>query len=164
MIRRLFAAALAVMPAAAPALAATCNTPAEVGAMQFRQLQIELMVAALKCQGGAYDFRGQYGAYMHKAGPALTENAKALKAMFARQGKGAAHLDRYMTAMSNDTQIRSLSIPDYCDSRAGMMDHAVGLPSPQLHGYAAETVGLPYDAEPCPATADKPAKKKKKEG
>ena len=146
------AVALIIALAAAPVLARpACQTESDLAAMQFRQLQVEFMVAALKCDGAGYDYRGQYAAYMHKAGPELARNARILKAMFVRQGKGAGYIDRYMTGMSNDVQIRSQSDAKYCETAALAFEHAAALTPRDLPAYAAQTVGKPYAATPCPA-------------
>ncbi|MDA8232610.1 MAG: hypothetical protein M0006_14845 [Magnetospirillum sp.] len=144
-------AALFLFPSAPVMAKSACNTPAEIGSMQYRQLQIELMVATLKCGGGAYDYRGHYADYLRKAGPGLARNAKELRAMFVRQGKGGAYLDRYLTGMSNDMQIRSQTAGDYCEREHAVMERIAALSSAQLPGYAAETVGTPYGAQACAA-------------
>ena len=160
MSRRIAAAALTFVLTAAPALARpACQTEADLAAMQFRQLQVEFMVADLKCEGAGYDYRGQYAAYMHQAGPALADNARFLKAMFVRQGKGATYIDRYMTNMSNDVQIRSQSRADYCQTAAEAFEHASTLPPHELPAYATQIVGKPYAATPCPAPAVRTAHK-----
>jgi hypothetical protein len=144
----IFAAALL---AATPVIAASkCDTPAEIGAMQFRQLQIELMVATLKCEGD-FDYRGQYGAYVHGASAALADNTRQLRAMFSHHGKSAAMLDRYLTGMSNDAQIRSQSTENYCEGKAATLERIATLKPVELHTFAAETIGLPYGGEACPA-------------
>ena len=157
MSRRTIATAAAVtlaLTAAAPAALArhACQSPAELAAMQFRQLQIEFMVATLKCDGTGYDYRGQYAAFLHKAEPAMATNARALRAMFVREGKGAGYIDHYLTGMSNDVQIRSQSADNYCQAAAESFDRATALSPHELPGYAAQAVAAPYAATPCPAT------------
>ncbi len=156
------ASAALLLWATSPSLAKPpCNSAAEVNAMQFRQLQIELMVASLKCDGTGYDYRGQYSAYMQKMGSALSENARQLRAMFARQGKGASYMDRYLTSMSNEAQLRSAAVDNYCESRAATLDRVALLGPHELHAFAAETVGLPYEAESCPIPTRKASVSKK---
>ena len=155
MSRRAATAAFVValgLSASAPALARTaCQSPGELAAMQFRQLQIELMVAALKCDGTGYDYRGHYAVYLHNAESALATNARALRAMFVREGKGAGYIDHYLTGMSNDVQIRSQGTENYCQAAAEAFDRATRLAPQELPDYAAHAIVSPYAATPCPA-------------
>ncbi|MBI5165523.1 MAG: hypothetical protein HY985_16665 [Magnetospirillum sp.] len=152
----LLLAALA-LPAATPAQAKACNSPTEVSAMQLRQLQAELMVATLKCGETHPEFRGKYGAFVGKA--PMKENANALRAMFSRQGKGANYMDRYSTQLANDAQLKSSQTYDYCGVHAARFDELSDLRPHEIQGFAARSVGVPDDAEPCPAP--KPAAKEK---
>jgi len=156
------AAGLAVLllsSSSLPALArAVCNTPAEISALQVRQLQIETMVATLKCGGGEYDYQSKYSAYVQAANPVLAENARQLKTMFIHQGKGASYLDRYITSVSNDAQIRSRSVDNYCEIWAQTLDKLLGSTPRDMPKIAAEAITAPYDAEPeCAATTHKTA-------
>ncbi len=166
MSRRTAAAIIVTLAlsAAAPAAQArpSCQSPAELAAMQFRQLQIEFMVAALKCDGTGYDYRGHYAIYLHNAEPALDHNARVLRAMFVHQGKGAGYIDHYLTGMANDVQIRSESAADYCQAAAASFDQATRLAPRELPDYAARAVGTPYAATPCAAQRREPRKRKRK--
>ncbi len=146
------AAALAMAVAAAlPAAAhSACHTPAEVGAMRFRQLQIDLWLAATKCQGIA-NVADHYNAYVEKSRPGLIENGRQLHAIFARRGQGGAALDRYLTSMANDAQIRTESVVNYCAIQAVTLERAATLDARDLPAYAAQVVESPYGADPCPA-------------
>jgi hypothetical protein len=158
------------MAAAAPPAAArsACHTPAEVGAMRFRQLQIDLWLAATKCEGIA-DVAAHYNAYVEKSRPGLIENGRQLNAIFARRGQGGAALDHYLTSMANDAQIRSESVVDYCAIQAVTLERAATLDAGDLPAYAAQVVQSPYGAHPCPdrEAGARPVKKqagKKPEG
>lgn len=158
----LAAALLATVLAAGSATAKSCNSPAELKAMQVRQLHYDLMVASLKCEA-EYGFRGKWAAYNGKFGPALSQNAGELKAMFQRQGKGANHLDRYATQLSNDAQIRSQGDYEYCDKKAAIYDRLAEAKPAQLSDIAADVVGAPEYGQACPAKQQtvkkEPAKK-----
>ena len=145
------AAALAVtLVTALPAAARpACQTPAEIGAMRFRQLQIDLWLAAAKC-GGIGDVAAPYNAYVEKSRRSLIENGRQLNAMFVRRGKGTAALDHYLTSMANDAQIRSESVANYCAVQAVTLERAATLDGGDLPAYAAQVVPSPYGAVPCP--------------
>ena len=150
-------AALTVLFAAGPLAAAApfCQAPEELAAMQFRQLQTELMVAALNCDGGAagFDYGGTYATFVRNARPRLVQNARLLRAMFARAGMGTGAVDRYQTELSNNAQVESQSAQDYCGALAGMMAQAARLPPAELGAYAARTIPAPYGSQACAAPA-----------
>jgi len=155
-VTRLFTTtALAVLLAARPLAAGVppCQTPKDVAAMQFRQLQAELMVAALKCGGGAtaFDFNGAYAIFVRMARPDLIHNAGQLRAMFARAGMGAGAIDDYQTELSNNAEIESQTAKDYCGGAALAMAYIVQLPRSELGAYAARTIPVPFGANACSA-------------
>lgn len=145
-------AGLMAAPAAAKPL---CYTPQEVRAMQFRQLQVELMVAALKCQDPELGFRAKYASYINRFGPSLNNNAKQLRAMFGRAGTGERGMDRYMTELSNEASMRALHMEDYCGTHQQMFDKVLDLKPTELEAWAADTVEKPMPAMSC--AAPKPA-------
>lgn len=153
MPRPLIAAALAVLFAAQPAAAATlpCQTPAELAAMRLRQLQVELMVAALNCHGASFDYRGTYAIFIRNTRPDLARNAQQLQAMFTRAGMGDGAIDHYQTELSNRAQVKSLSDQDYCGHLASIMADAARLPPTELGTYAARMIPAPLGAKACPA-------------
>jgi hypothetical protein len=166
------AAALLAVTFSLPAAAKPpCYTPQEVRAMQFRQLQVELMVAALKCQDPELGFRGKYASYVGKFGPALNRNAKDLRALFSRLGKGTNGMDRYMTELSNEASMRSQHIEDYCGVQSETFDKVLSLKPQELDAWASDKMEKPVPASSCAppkpakpikqakATADKPAAK-----
>ena len=162
MSRRPTALALVLTFATLPAFAKpACNSAAELATLQFRQLQAELNVAALKCQGGDFDYAAGYNAFTEKARPELVENSRQLKALLAH--KGASAVDRYSTGVFNEAQIRSQSIPDYCEDRAKLMQRVSATQPADLHALAAEVVGTPYGGKACPVReAASQTKKSKK--
>ncbi len=159
MLRRLIVVAVLAAPWAA--WAAVCDSPAELSARQVRQVQVEAMVAALKCQGTGADVRGLYGEFLHRSNAALNQNAAELRALFARRGKGAAAVDRYMTELSNEAQLRSSHIDDYCGVSTRRLEELADLAPARLPAFAAAAIGMPYDGDPCPVVAAKPKHKAK---
>ncbi len=149
------ATAFALLFAATPVAAAVlmCPTATELSAMQFRQLQIELMVAALDCDDGTFDYPGTYAVFVQHARPGLAENARQLRAMFARNGMDAGAIDRYQTDLATNAEIKSRTLPDYCGSLASTMAQVARLAPAELAVYAARTYPAPYGAKTCPAPA-----------
>ncbi len=134
------------LPAAAKPL---CYGAQDVRAMQFRQLQVELMVGALKCQDPELGLRGKYASYVGKFGPALNANAKDLRSLFNRLGKGLNGMDRYMTELSNDASMRSQHIEDYCGYQAETFDKVLSLKPHELETWAADKIDKPTAAVSC---------------
>lgn len=161
--RKAALAAALVMSIALPAAAKPiCYQPAEIRAMQFRQLQVELMVAALKCRGVDPSFRDKYAGYIGKVGPALNSNAQQLRAMFTRLGKGAAQLDRYMTDLSNEASMRSLHMEDYCERQDQLFATVLSMKPQEIEAFAADTVEKPHSPASCQQPpAPKPVKQVK---
>jgi hypothetical protein len=152
--RSFAAAAFALLFAAVPLAAFAmpqCQTPPELAAMQLRQLQIELMVAALNCHGDKLDYGGTYAIFVRNARSDLARNAQELRAMFARAGMGAGAIDQYQTELSNNAQVKSLSGRDYCGGVALILADAARLPAAELGAYAARTFPAPYGSKACAA-------------
>lgn len=146
-----FAAALLAATTLAATVQAACTNPAEMKAVQYRQLQTDLMVAWLKCRNYHAEFDAKYKAYMDRAGPGMSENANQLRAMLQRHGKGAGYLDRYLTQMSNDAQLRSQGQENYCEGYGEAMDKLATMRVPEIQAYAASTIPAPYGATACAA-------------
>jgi hypothetical protein len=154
-------AAALILTTAAPAVAKpVCYKPTEVRAVQFRQLQIELMVAALKCRGVDPSFQDKYAGYVGKVGPALSRNAQELRAMFARQGKGSAALDRFVTDLSNEASIRSLATEDYCEAQDAKFEKLLAMKPHEVEAFAAETMERPNMPANCTPVQQVKAKDK----
>jgi hypothetical protein len=158
------AAALALATPAGQALAkAACHTPAEIKTLQLRQLQVDMMVATLKCRQDFPDFRDRYARFVHKTGPAMAKNGAELKSLFMRTGKGASYVDRYMTELSNDAQMRSIYVENYCQARYDALDRLNAMAAPHdIQAAATEAAAIPYAGQPCAEAAAEPAKKKGK--
>lgn len=120
-----------------------CVNPGEARSLQFRQLQIELMVATLRCRSVDPSFRENYTNYVTKAGPALQRNAGELRTMFARHGQNVSQLDRLMTELSNEASMRSLYAENYCQAQAERLAHVVSMPPQDLEAFAAQNIEAP---------------------
>ena len=101
---------------AGPALAQQASrlAPAESEAFAFRRLQSELMVAALSCNDMRH--RDAYNTFVHRFRPALSENARVLKAYFKRHHGSAAtrRLDAFITGLANDASLASMGDRNFC--------------------------------------------------
>lgn len=156
-------AAILCASLAAPALAKPfCYSSQDVRAMQVRQLHYELMVAALKCQGGEVDFHGKWSSWVNRFGSAMNSNASQLRGLFNRLGKGQAGMDRYVTQLSNDASMRAQYVEDYCDTQAKLFDTVLTLSPNEMENWAANTVEKPATASSC-AAPSKPVKEAKAE-
>lgn len=126
-----------------------CYSTQDVRAMQVRQLHYELMVAALKCQGGEVDFRDKWSNWVGRFGTAMNSNANHLRGMFTRLGKGQAGMDRYVTQLSNDASMRAQHVEDYCGTQAKLFDTVLALSPSEMESWAATSI-----EKPMPATAN----------
>ena len=136
---------------------AVCNSPAEVSAVQVRQLQIEMMVSTLRCDSSTYDFHSHYSSFINRVNPLLPDNVKRLKAMVGRTGKGG--FDQYLTSMSNDAQNLSQQDPLYCGNAVQILNKVAEMESKDVPAFAAQTIPSPYQVTACP---EAPAKEKTK--
>lgn len=141
MSKRLCASVVAFVLAAGiatPVLASSCSTPAEARAAKVRQLQTELMVAALKCNGHpTLDIPAKYNSFVSSNNSHLSKNADVLRGYFTRTyGKGSGkRFDSFITSMANDASMRSLNVSGYCESMDPILTGA--LETHDLEGYAA---------------------------
>jgi hypothetical protein len=128
-----------------------CYSAQDVRAMQLRQVQVELMVGALKCQDPELGLRDKYSTFVYRFNSNISTNAKELRAMFNRLGNGERGLDRYMTELSNDASMRSVHVEDYCGSIGEMFDKALSMKPAELGTWASDTVAKPVAAVSCSA-------------
>ena len=98
------AAAVALsLSSAAPAVASACWSEADVSAAKVREMQTQLMVAALRCRAGGVDILANYNRFLHaKRGEITAANAR-LRAHFlaANRRTGERDYDRYTTSLAN---------------------------------------------------------------
>ncbi|WP_142847826.1 hypothetical protein [Telmatospirillum sp. J64-1] len=162
-LRRFSLAALALafsassaLPAAAasPEGVGSCYTPTEVRASQLRQLQTELMVAALSCNHADLGFREKYNAFVHKFGKNLNDNAKVLRTHFSRNygSEQARRFDSYITALANEASVRSVGEATYCESAYQLYEAVSSLGPREIEDFAARTVKAETAVAPCAKT------------
>ena len=142
MFKRIVVSAILCGFVAEPALAAACYKPHEARAATVRQLQTELMVAALKCQGHPDGLTAKYNNFVRKFNPDLSTNAKILRSHFSRTyGKDhARRFDTYITTLANEASIRSSQTANYCASMAPIFETVLGIGGPELEDFAARAV------------------------
>lgn len=150
------AAAFALLLAAEPLAAAElpCRNQTDLAALQLRQLQIELMVAALNCPAESFDYGGTYAAFVGNARLVLVTNARQLRDMFSRAGLGEGAIDHYQTELSNNAQVKSLADRDYCSRLAATMSDAARLSPATLGTYAARLYPRPLGSGRCAAPVE----------
>lgn len=135
-----FALFAAVPAAAAPT---NCLSAAEHRASLVRQLQTELMVAALSCaRHPSASLTGRYNAFVHKFGKDLSSNAEVLRGYFSRAyGKAQARqFDAYITALANEASRRSMVQPQLCESISPLFDSVLKIENRELESFAAANV------------------------
>jgi hypothetical protein len=103
MKKLVFAALAAAMPLA-PATANTCWKTAAIEAAQVRDMDMMLMVSALRCRGTAHNFLPAYNRFVQDKRVALTGLNDELRAHFRAQVGPIAGLgayDDYVTSLAN---------------------------------------------------------------
>lgn len=130
---------------AAQAGAATsqCASAETERALKVRQLQTELMVAALTCaRHPTLDIPGYYNRFVRRFGDDLLRNAKVLKGHF-RRTHGAGHgkaFDSFVTELANDASMRSLSENNYCAGTVPRFQEVLAVAPGALEDYAQQSV------------------------
>jgi hypothetical protein len=87
-----------------PVLAAECWTPAAIESAKLRQLDVMLLVSALRCRSGPDDFKADYESFLEQHRPLLSKaNHVILDDMTPRIGAmGALNaLDRMSVVIAN---------------------------------------------------------------
>jgi hypothetical protein len=123
---------------AANAMAAACATSDEEKAANVRQLQTELMVAALKCTHKP-ELSAQYNSFVRTFGKQLVDNARVLQAQFKRNypKDHQTRFDRFITQLANDASVKSLNAPDFCEEAPHLFDAVMKLDGNQMVAFAA---------------------------
>lgn len=131
---------------------AACYSAPEYRAARVRQLQTELMVAALSCaRHPELALRTKYNEFVNRFGPHLADNATVLRGHFARHyGKRREReFDSYITSLANEASMRALAVDDYCRAVAPMFDRVLRLEEPQLEAFAADVTAGSRLAKAC---------------
>ncbi len=135
--RNIVAAAGLAGALSAPAMAATCESGMDEGALKLRQLQVELMVAALTCaRHPTLDMSDHYNAFVRRFGDVLTRNASVLREHL----RSERALDRFMTELANEASMRSLGQQDVCAQALPRFEEVLRLDGGGLQAYAERTV------------------------
>jgi hypothetical protein len=90
-------AAVPAMFAAAPAAAQMATSEAE----QLRQLDIMLMVTALRCRSDADDFQADYNRFSARHLATMNQAAQQLRANYGTGQQAVRRLDRISTTIAN---------------------------------------------------------------
>lgn len=145
---------LAAATPSTPEGAGTCYTTPEVRASQVRQLQTELMVAALSCAGYPdLALRERYNAFVQKFGGSLNSTAAVLRGHFQRNhGRDhARRFDAYITSLANQAALRSFDEPSYCQSAVPVFEALSSLEPREIEAFAAREVEATEAVMPCAA-------------
>ncbi len=119
---------------------ANCSAPEVVSATQVRQLQTQLMVAALKCSHMP-QHAASYNSFVRSFGPQISDSAKVLMAHFKRTSPTPQKsFDRFITQLANDASTVSINTPDFCESVAATFASVQGLRGNELPSFAASTI------------------------
>lgn len=142
-----------VLATAAPVAAAPCFTGPEAKASRVRQLQSELMVAALRCTGRPeLGLTEGYNSFVRRFGPDLVDNARLLRGHFARNHPGQPdRLDAFITKLANAASRRSLDGADFCAGMSPVFEEVLALERDGLVDYAARAVVPSQPTPPCGA-------------
>lgn len=135
--------AAAALLAAEPAAAAptSCPTPREQSAAKVRQLQTELMVAALTCANHPTASHTQrYNSFIRKFSSNLVDNADVLRGYFSRAyGKSQGRqFDAYITAMANEASLRVMGVAGFCEAMEPIFEKVLGLSGRDLERFAEQ--------------------------
>lgn len=133
---------MAVISAMAICLAVTmearadsnCVRSSELGTLDVRLMQTELMVAALTCQR-----KPDYNRFVRQFETELVARGKALKALFRRMhgSKADSRLNRFVTRLANEASLRSIQKTGYCASAARLFQATLQVPPGDLTAFAA---------------------------
>lgn len=140
-MKRLLAAALFLGSVGAfPAMAGECAPPEVVRATQVRQLQTQLMVAALKCSHMP-EHAASYNSFVRSFGSQIAESASVLMAHFKRTSPAPQkNFDRFITQLANDASTYSINAPDFCEAIGSTFATVRSLKGSELPSFAANTI------------------------
>lgn len=116
------------------AYAAPCAAPADLGSIQVRMLQTELMVAALTCNQ-----RSDYNSFVTRFQPELSVQGKSLQSFFKQKyGAGSAKaLNGFITRIANESSRRGMvQRGQFCRNAAGIHSASKKIAPTGLPAYA----------------------------
>jgi hypothetical protein len=119
---------------------ADCAAPEVVKATQVRQLQTQLMVAALKCSHMPQHM-ASYNSFVRSFGPQISDSAQVLMAHFKRSSPTPQKsFDKFITQLANDASTYSINAPDFCENISTVFASVQGMKGSELPNYAADTI------------------------
>ncbi|MBF0166748.1 MAG: hypothetical protein HQL45_03880 [Alphaproteobacteria bacterium] len=124
-----------------PAMAAECVGPEVVKATQVRQLQTQLMVAALKCSHMP-EHAASYNSFVRTFGSQIADSARVIMGHFkqANPKDSQRSFDRFITQLANDASTHSINATDFCENIGQTFNSVMGLRGPELASFAATTI------------------------
>lgn len=136
MSRRLRAAGVVIaVVMGANAAEAACAKSGELGGLQARVLQTELMVAALSCGEAS-----RYNQFIVKFRGELVSESRRMQDFFSRVhgGRASRELNAFVTELANNSSQRSLTqAASFCPQAAAMFDDVLKIDPRELRGFAA---------------------------
>jgi hypothetical protein len=123
----------------------TCMDQSKSEALQVRELQTHLMVAALSC-----DAAPEYNAFVKRFTPVLVKHAEQLRRYFAATygPDGGSHLNRFVTEIANRvSQISATRPSEFCARTVELFRSARADTLPNLLPVEARTISL--DGKSC---------------
>lgn len=142
------ALALGTLLLTTAAQAEMCARPNEERALRTRVLQSDMLVAALTCGEQA-----RYNAVVTRFQDALGRRGHDLKGLFKRvYGRGGvAHLDRFVTALANESAQRQVAdASGFCARAAEMFDRLTTIDERAFLVFADDrTVGSTFRIRSC---------------
>jgi hypothetical protein len=105
-------------------------------AFHFRQLQVELMVAALSC--GRADLQSDYNSFVAKFSHTLKTNGQRLKSYFSRAygARGTQEMDSFLTKLSNELSLVSMRDASFCERSGSLFQAVMTVPTTEIESFA----------------------------
>jgi hypothetical protein len=140
-MKRVLAATVVMAGLVVPyAAKADCAPPEVVKATQVRQLQTQLMVAALKCSHMP-QHAASYNSFVRSFGSQISESASVLMAHFKRTSpQPQKSFDKFITQLANDASTYSINTPDFCDGMSTIFASVQSASGSELQTIAATTI------------------------
>jgi hypothetical protein len=117
-----------------------CMDKHKSDALQVRELQTHLMVAALTCDAAA-----EYNAFVKRFMPTLVRHGEQLRRYFAATygPDGGSHLNHFVTGLANRvSQISATRPTEFCARTIGLFRDAQAETLPELLPIDARTLSL----------------------
>lgn len=139
-----------------------CFNKTELEAAHLRVLMQQFNVAALSCQTmdpNDPTFAQHYNKFVLRFSSQLSKNAEVLKHHFASDHGG---LDRWITAVANDSFSQVINMPTYCQVAWDRMAEMIVLEPADMEQYANKTEAASLYTTACSEPVVQAAAAKKK--